>query len=693
MEDSDPNTDPLTIKPTDLPSVIANKNLIREADKGNAEAIRKLLDEGADPSYLDYEAFYTAVEKCHLEATKLLIDYMDYLDPGILFRSPIFNSNIELVELLIERGADIHKAIEPLVMAVRGQSDSMLEYLKGLGLRIEDASVKESEAMFSACLGSNNLKVLQILLESNPSLAYKSDSFPIAALGEVQRLDVACHLLDIAYFPDPTSEDFHSMVNVAIITYNLELLKHMVKCEIDLSWTIDAYLMPKFDPDILIFLIKAHREFCIEEANQSSLKLITRSAHSFDIFKAFIEIGVSCDSNENIACEAILFNNYPLLEYLFTQGLEISPKIFDAAVTTLSMNLEELKVLHGISSNMKCQLASRLPMFKILVENGFDLTYKPKVLIKALTKLQSKLDLVKYLGESGLDLATNSNYLMRFSAINGDIETLRYLVDLGEDLNSKGSYISKRFGMGTDLLYIEVLEYLLEHCEGFSLSAAILTKLPKSLVDSKGLYDLIESLMERDILVIDGYRKREGDLPSNLMQLLFEKGNFGPDPLKSAMINDFLELAIFIEDQIIGSSHSESSSDFDTSNLESCLIVASITRANSIARYLISKYSNQVIDKIHHVFHRYIQMGDIEMIKFLIDKGIDYEYANCVAIRLAAHNCRDDIVKLLLDKGVSEINISHYKMGFTSRDVEKYSEFIASKSMEADSIFEGEYWD
>ena len=120
-----------------------NDQLLDASSRNDIEAIKSLLDQGADIHvYSDHALRYTS-EHGHIEIVKLLIesgaDIHAWDDDALRYAS--INGHIEIVKLLIDHGADIHaKFDEALRLASHGGHIEIVKLLIEAGADIHARS-------------------------------------------------------------------------------------------------------------------------------------------------------------------------------------------------------------------------------------------------------------------------------------------------------------------------------------------------------------------------------------------------------------------------------------------------------------------------------------------------------------------------------------------------------------------------
>ena len=108
-----------------------NEVLRRESENGNTEAVKALLDKGADVHAWEGDALCMASGNGHTETVKLLLDEGAnvHAQDDLALRWASIYGHIETVKLLLEAGADVHAEKDYALRMATGAVVRRLGYL------------------------------------------------------------------------------------------------------------------------------------------------------------------------------------------------------------------------------------------------------------------------------------------------------------------------------------------------------------------------------------------------------------------------------------------------------------------------------------------------------------------------------------------------------------------------------------
>ncbi len=181
---------------------------LRAAADGNEEAVKTLIDEGADVNeFLHGEgtALYLALQHSNHEVAKLLLE--ESADPNLGSRSdgyPIMMAiaagDIDLVRLLIEKGADVNRELpvdgSALIYACKYGNLPIVQLLVDAGADI-DMSVKgDGNPLIMASKGGH-LKIVEYFVKKGVDVNYEvvGDEVPLINASEQGHLEVVKYLI------------------------------------------------------------------------------------------------------------------------------------------------------------------------------------------------------------------------------------------------------------------------------------------------------------------------------------------------------------------------------------------------------------------------------------------------------------------------------------------------------------------
>lgn len=113
--------------------------LMLAASDGDEEAVRRLLESGADPNVPGkHSALFRAVQQRSSAVVALLVQHGADVNNGDPLTAAASRGELAIVQTLVEAGADLHGELPrtPLAMAVHGNSVPVVEYLIQAGVDV-----------------------------------------------------------------------------------------------------------------------------------------------------------------------------------------------------------------------------------------------------------------------------------------------------------------------------------------------------------------------------------------------------------------------------------------------------------------------------------------------------------------------------------------------------------------------------
>lgn len=156
-----------------------------------------LIENGADVNSVDFEgwsALSYAVNNGDIEIAKLLLENKVKIKDELLIaiKSPIVESRINIMKLLIENGANINYTDEngfnPLNIAIESGDMELTKFLITNGANV-NSLMQDGVSLIGYAIAQNNMDLLQILIENGANVNYTGgDSWANTPLQTASRL-------------------------------------------------------------------------------------------------------------------------------------------------------------------------------------------------------------------------------------------------------------------------------------------------------------------------------------------------------------------------------------------------------------------------------------------------------------------------------------------------------------------------
>ena len=349
---------------------------------------------------------------------------------------------------------------------------------------------------------------------------------------------------------------------------------------------------------------------------------------------------------------------------------------------------------YGVTPLMSaCSYNPNSEIFDFLIKNGADLSAHDNhgcdVLMYSM--INKNLEITKRLIELGADIHSkrpenNENLLMMALRHGANLEKIEYLLSLGIDINEKSSYgFTAIYYAASYNPYVEVLDYLIKkgadinHAPDYAPNTNLLI----AAAENKNV-EIIKYLIDKGLDI--NARSRTGNTPlleaaSNPnLEVFYSLLRLGAD-VKAVDYNNnnaLLFASAYNENyQIIPQLLQMGFSLDDKNNLgENALIVATRNKNPEILRVLMlccggalnknkeKDYFNSADIYGNTLLMHAIKNNNIEIIKYLIDKGADVNgktLENNTVLMLAASNITDpNIIELLINSGADVNAVDNY---------------------------------
>ena len=467
------------------------------------------------------ESLFSAVEDNNIKKVK------SYLEQGAncnaldsYNRTPLINASVsgydDIAKLLIEEGTDVNirdkAGATALMYTARNTNYEMVEFLLKNGANVNIRDITGETALYYSIehdsFGQKNerenaIKILILLIKYGADVNTKNDE--------------GTSLFDVSYGISKSE--------------NKEMFKILVENGFDLESKINddnsdytplMIAVYKEDYDMVKYLLdKGANPNASNNENKTAL-MIANDDGNFDISKLLIEQGANINTQDEYGLTALMnaamIGDYEMVKFLLENGANINTKDNDGN-TVLYYNIyydhygkEEmienakkifnLLIKYGADVNTKdndgaslldisyrpsTALVQNREMFKVLVENGFDLESRIKagehypedydytpLMIAA---LRNDYDMVKFLVEKGADVnaKTHSEYssVVTPLLLSLDYEHIEfrydensfvaeYLINNGADINVKNNHGETPLMYASKLHNIKVVELLIQ---------------------------------------------------------------------------------------------------------------------------------------------------------------------------------------------------------------------------------------
>ncbi|WP_157153243.1 ankyrin repeat domain-containing protein [Brachyspira murdochii] len=678
-----------------LYSKTLDEYLFSAVENNNIKKVKSYLEQGANCNALDSynrTALINASVCGYDDIAKLLIkegtdvNIRDKAGATALMYTAR-NTNYEMVEFLLKNGADVN------IRDISGET--------ALYYSIEhNSSGQENET-------ENAIKILNLLIKYGADVNTKNDK--------------GTSLLDVSYRISESFDKNKEMFKI-LVENGFDLESRIKADRSDYDYTPLMIAVYKKDYDMVKYLLdKGANPNTANNENKTAL-MIAIANNNFDISKLLIQQGANINTQDEYGYTALMraamIGSYEMVKFLLENGADVNTKDNDGN-TVLYYNIRydhygkeemlenakkifNLLIKYGADVNTKDNYGASLlnaayslegltpnrEMFKVLVENGFDLESR----IKAEEHYPADYDYTP---------------LMIAAAIN-DYDMVKFLVEKGADVNAK------------------------THSEYSSVVTPLLLSLDYEHIESR--YDENSSVAE--FLINNGadinVKNNHGETPLmyasklhniKVVELLIQKGadinafdNYGNTALIYG-VNNLETVKLLVENGADVNFYKGGS----TALISACEY--SHERNIDVIKYLVSKKANinaqdnkgdTALNKTLDTSDEgSIDILDFEIAHFLIEQGADVniknkrEYTPLIYLGMGEGNFnnksfqeyRIKLAELLLEKG-ADINAQDYE-GYTSliwacassgsRFAEPYVKFLVEKG--ADVNIEDDHGD
>ncbi|MBW5397594.1 ankyrin repeat domain-containing protein, partial [Brachyspira pilosicoli] len=395
--------------------------LFSAVEDNNIKKVKSYLDQGANCNALDsYDrtALINASVSGYDDIAKLLIE--EGTDVNIRDKAGATalmytarDTNYEMVEFLLKNGADVNirdtEGDTALYYSIehnsRGQKNETENAIKILNLLIKygaDVNTKNDKGTSLLDVSyrisqsfDKNKEMFKILVENGFDLESKinddsSDYTPLMIAVYKEDYDMVKYLLDKGANPNASNNENKTALMIAIANNNFDISKLLIQQGANIN-TQDEY----------------------------GYTALMRAAMigSYEMVKFLLENGADANTKDNYG-NTVLYHNIRYCHYE-EEGLEDAKKIFNLLIKYgADVNTKDN---YGGSLLNTAYSFSGLPpnreMFKVLVENGFDLESRIK---------------------GGEDYPPDYDYTpLMIAALRNDYDMVKFLVEKGANINAK----------------------------------------------------------------------------------------------------------------------------------------------------------------------------------------------------------------------------------------------------------------
>ncbi|QOR35635.1 ankyrin repeat domain-containing protein [Clostridium sp. 'deep sea'] len=436
-----------------------NKSLLYYAvDSESEEIVNLLIENGANINSSDCP-LEAACKRINLTIVKLLLNNGARLDLSPKPLNAIITRNIAIAELLLKNGADPNYFCTPMAIELATQDNytEMIKLLIKYGAELNNIANPLNEA-----IQKNNIKITKLLLDSgaDPNNALKK--LPLQSAIDNNNLEIFNLLVEYG-------ADVNKIKNSGFYHKDLFNLGYMfnednyIKSLHDGNYeAIKLFLIEGFDPNLEI----NYDRFPIIVATEKQRK---------DLITLLLDYGANiniCGFYLNTALyEAVSSENIEIIQYLIEKGANPSDGI---ACAVSKDNIDLVKYFLNLGANPNAGFPAsafiiatekeNYEMMELLLFNGADIedkvesNYANYSSALEIATYNNKLELVQFLVENG------ANYERCLTnAIAGEaVEAFHYFIHFGADPNKSGDLplpICQTACMGN----IEFLDILLKN--------------------------------------------------------------------------------------------------------------------------------------------------------------------------------------------------------------------------------------
>ncbi|KAJ5963696.1 uncharacterized protein N7479_003572 [Penicillium vulpinum] len=613
--------------------------LVAACERGNLEAAKKLLNNGANLDIAgdnEHTPLHTAACNGHVDIVRMLLEKGNEINNGSDgSKAPLYcaclNGHHQVAEILLQWKPDIITANGGWVPLISASLNGSVDIVLLLIERGADVNVLDNDGktpLYSACR-AGHIEVVRILLDKGADIDYQSQQRSTA-------IDVASYngYLDIVLLLIERGADVNVMDKIGdtplystCYEYHMDVMRLLLDRGADVDLT---------DKDGNTPLHSACYDGHIE-----AVRLLLDRGADFNVLDR------NGDTPLYIAC---FKGHVEVLRLLLDKGADCN--VLDKNGDTILYNA--------------C-LRGHIEVVRLLLDKGATVNYQKQQISTAIdiALYRRSMDIVLLLMESGADVGTpnkDGSTPLHSACYDGDIEAVHLLLDKGANFN----VIDKN---GDTPLYsaclgghIEVVRLLLDQKTAINYQNQQISRV-MGIASYQGFVDIVQLLIERgaDIHV----RDEDGDTPiytaclrghTEVARILITKGadlevtdSIGFTPLSIACELGFLEVITVLLEK----GAAIESADFDN---RTPLHIASLEGHLEVANLLLEKGASitSATKSGMTSLHAAILGGSLELVNLLLEKGAALKNVTkdgLTPLHLALLIDSLDTVNLLLDKG------------------------------------------
>ncbi|PCG19506.1 ankyrin repeat domain-containing protein [Brachyspira sp. G79] len=463
------------------------------------------------------ESLFSAVENNNIKKVQ------SYLEQGAncnaldsYNRTALINASVsgydDIAKLLIEEGTDVNirdkAGATALMYTARDTNYEMVEFLLKNGADVNIRDIEGETALYYTIEHNsrgqkneteNAIKILNLLIKYGADVNTKNDK--------------GASLLDVSYRISESFDKNKEMFKI-LVENGFDLESRIKADRSDYDYTPLMIAVYKKDYDMVKYLLdKGANPNTANNENKTAL-MIAIANNNFDISKLLIQQGANINTQDEYSYTALMraavSGDYEMVKFLLENGADVNTKDNDGN-TVLYYNIRydhygkeemlenakkifNLLIKYGADVNTKdndgasllnksyrpsTALAQNREMFKVLVENGFDLEsrikagehcppdydYTPLMIAAAI----NDYDMVKFLVEKGADVNAKTHFEyssvvtpLLLSLDNENSSVAEYLINNGADINVTNEDGETPLMYASKVHNIKVIELLIQ---------------------------------------------------------------------------------------------------------------------------------------------------------------------------------------------------------------------------------------
>ena len=419
---------------------IINTELIEAIQNGNLEIVKLLIEKGADIN----------------DTFEVKIGYNTYYMTPLIYSS--YLGNLSLVKYLVENGANVNAKGKYGDMALgtaleKGHLE-IVKYLIEHGADI-NAKGKYGDTALKVASEKGHLEMVNYLVEHGADVNTKGkyDDTALRTASEKGHLEIVKYLAEHRADVNAESKYGDTALGTALEKENLEMVKYLVGKGADINAesrygnTALEIALEKENWGMVKYLAEKGADVNAESRYGNTALRIAAEKENWDIVKYLIEKGADINSSNNTALIiAAEKGNWEMVKYLVKKGADI--------------NIED----YGKTALIRASETGNFNIVKYLVENGANINASDNTALRVVLEKEN-WEIAKYLIEHGADINTEvhgKTALIRVSE-NGNFDMVKYLVEKGADINATYYWdgISALMYAST-MGYSQIVKYLIE---------------------------------------------------------------------------------------------------------------------------------------------------------------------------------------------------------------------------------------